>query len=495
MYSFKPQEVHCLTLVTSESCNLNCSYCEIAKSANQYYNKEQAKKVKLSLADGTFLKNIKDIFSRLEIHPKQINHIDFWGQEPTLTLNEISNLMPELLNYFFNCNHLMFSTNMVQYPERILNFIKVIENNYKGVDKFTLDIQMSFDGYENTKMFRKIDPNIILDNVEYLIRELNKENFEKIQILFHFNTVLTAVECEKLNTKEKIKNYWLELDELTKRYNMIITKPFIDFRRYNGIGLESPVHASKKQGEAFANFLKISEELFEETKNPQLLGYEQIMYKMVRSLDVVYAKDYSCYEFIKKLAHCEIDKNFIESISRSLYCGGNVGALKIRYDGTLLHCHNIIHHLTLDSIQKKQGWEYRNLEQFVKHGFFVNGLNGTEDELQNTVYQSRVAQTSSFPFNYSLTVNLMCMLREAGQIHECYNNNDELLLKHALMVTKLGSCWDANLKYMGSGVGIWAGTIRFYCNGALNFTMKYEEDVKTHWEKERENKHKERKNG
>jgi len=35
-----------LTLITSESCNLNCSYCEIAKNSNHQSHLEETLKIK-----------------------------------------------------------------------------------------------------------------------------------------------------------------------------------------------------------------------------------------------------------------------------------------------------------------------------------------------------------------------------------------------------------------------------------------------------------------
>lgn len=499
MYNFDSKAITALVLISSESCNLNCEYCEIAKSANQYYNKEQAKLVKESYTNGVFLNNIKNIFSKLEIEPNNITQLDLWGQEPTLTLDGFNYIFPELYNLLPNINRLMFSTNMVQYYEKILNLIDILEKEIPFNKKILLDIQVSFDGYENTLLFRKINPDIILNNLENLIRQINEKKLEKVDVHFHFNTVLTAKECEeKLNNKEAIKKYWLDLDDLTKRYNLIITNPSLRFRRYNGIGLEAPVHASQSQGKALAYFLKASKELYEENHDPRLKGFEQLVYKLLRPLDVVYNEYDNYYDFLKKLTHYDIDKNFVEKISRSMYCGNGVGALKVRYDGTLVHCHNVIHHITPESLKNKQGWEYRNLEQFAKHKYYPNILTDSKEDFDKYIYQANVIQKSAYPFNYSLTVNLMRMLRDAGQLHECYNNNDELLLKHALIAVRIGTCWDGNVKYLGSGVGNWVGSIRFICNGALNYLVDYEEEfIKNQIEqrKERRKKKEERKNG
>jgi sulfatase maturation enzyme AslB (radical SAM superfamily) len=54
---------HCtsLTLISSESCNLNCSYCVMANNINKKEHLKEAEKVKQSFIDGTFLLNLKNI--------------------------------------------------------------------------------------------------------------------------------------------------------------------------------------------------------------------------------------------------------------------------------------------------------------------------------------------------------------------------------------------------------------------------------------------------
>ena len=44
-----------LVLFTSESCNLNCSYCDISKHLDSNYHKQEANKVKESLLNGQYI--------------------------------------------------------------------------------------------------------------------------------------------------------------------------------------------------------------------------------------------------------------------------------------------------------------------------------------------------------------------------------------------------------------------------------------------------------
>ena len=61
-YSFSLRDCSNLTLITSETCNLKCSYCNMAKSAHEYKTTE-TENIKKALKDGTYLNNIKTIFN------------------------------------------------------------------------------------------------------------------------------------------------------------------------------------------------------------------------------------------------------------------------------------------------------------------------------------------------------------------------------------------------------------------------------------------------
>ena len=110
-----------LVLFTSESCNLSCSYCDMAQHINKKCHVTEAKKVKESLINGQYLNTLKTAFNRLEINPKNIEHIEFWGQEPTLTLNEMCEFFPKLYELCPNINNVFFSTNGVSFIDSIIN--------------------------------------------------------------------------------------------------------------------------------------------------------------------------------------------------------------------------------------------------------------------------------------------------------------------------------------------------------------------------------------
>ena len=50
--------IRALTLITSESCNLNCAYCKIAETSNILHTGE-VKKLRQSFETGEYLNNIE----------------------------------------------------------------------------------------------------------------------------------------------------------------------------------------------------------------------------------------------------------------------------------------------------------------------------------------------------------------------------------------------------------------------------------------------------
>lgn len=67
-----------LSIITSCGCNLNCSYCRIAQSANKKTAQLQKNTIQ-ALEDGTFLANINKVLNRLNQSTTQISNLAFWG--------------------------------------------------------------------------------------------------------------------------------------------------------------------------------------------------------------------------------------------------------------------------------------------------------------------------------------------------------------------------------------------------------------------------------
>ena len=96
-----------VTFISSESCNLNCSYCEIAKNASPSHLAE-AEKVREALGSGIYFNRYRELFANYHIDVDQINRIELWGQEPTLTLNEFASQVPDIFDWLKKAKTLFF---------------------------------------------------------------------------------------------------------------------------------------------------------------------------------------------------------------------------------------------------------------------------------------------------------------------------------------------------------------------------------------------------
>jgi hypothetical protein len=65
------------------------------------------------------------------------------------------------------------------------------------------------------------------------------------------------------------------------------------------------------------------------------------------------------------------------------------------------------------------------------------------------------------------------LLINANQIDESYKNNEEKILRHAMLINTAACCPEANLNITGSLYGQDIGKIRLLCNGFLDIMDEY----------------------
>ncbi|GAI97968.1 unnamed protein product, partial [marine sediment metagenome] len=75
-----------------------------------------------------------------EIYGDGLKTLGFWGTEPTLTLDLIQPLLPQLTRVFPKLNEMSFSTSMIAF-EPIVRFIEALQGY--GIK---LKVQVSLDG-------------------------------------------------------------------------------------------------------------------------------------------------------------------------------------------------------------------------------------------------------------------------------------------------------------------------------------------------------------
>ena len=121
------ENIKTLTLISSCGCNLQCNYCLIGRSANEGSAQLQLNTMQ-ALDDGSFLENTKKAFDKLEVPYSQISKIELWGQEPTLTLHLLTKHLEDWFATYPSVTNMMFSTNTMAYPERIIDFVLKLDS-------------------------------------------------------------------------------------------------------------------------------------------------------------------------------------------------------------------------------------------------------------------------------------------------------------------------------------------------------------------------------
>lgn len=478
------KHVRTLTFISSESCNLNCKYCEIAKDATISHHAE-AIKVKESLKNGTFLTNCEKIFYDYNIDPLQIDTFDLWGQEPTLTLDALTTQMSQLLDWFKNCRVIFFSTNGMAYPERIVDFIKTINNymNLKNIDReLHIEIQFSLDGIGEDITARGADANIIKQNILYILHELNNYKlYHTLNVLFVFHGVLT-LDIMKNGLKNGIEKHWYEIDDfindiyLENKNNLVSIIPKISS------AFQTPVNATQEEGKIVAKYLDKCVKLVGSFKRSSLSqtnilnlytnpikkrdGAPETREDIINGIFDIYNYDY----------WQDTDSEIIIS---KFGCSTGDGSLKLRYDGTLLFCQNTIFSLTDEDLQNKYGMKYDIYKFQNKHNYNPNLLTSSKEDIEKFIDRFNAGAHFGVPFMLSQMVNQMYLLLDSHQIDESYQNNPEKILRHASYLIRIVQCWYNQLIETGSIYNKSLGTIRFYCNGALDIIEKFSEEKRS----------------
>lgn len=469
-----------VSLITSCGCNLQCEYCKIAQAVNSNAGKLQAGTIQ-GLQDGSFLENCQKVFNKLEQSPAQVTSMDFWGQEPTLTLHLIAEHIKDWFEVFPNWIYCSFSTNTVAHMDRLITFFKACDE--AATHEFHINVQLSYDGDYSTNNLRGASSSVIHDNLVYLYNELNKITFNNITIRFNNHGVLSFDLLKKLQTVEDIFNYTLHLyqwgDEFVNlnRNSKVEVTPGVD------ISLEAPAMASTEDGLRLANFFTLSERI-----NPQdYLKYfpkwrmENIPYPPHISLCLSYGAPLdgieatlhrefnimSLSDAIERMA-CDhrLKTDIMSKFNRIMYCGNGVHELKIMYDGTLINCQNHIFDTQTEFLKDNGDLESSVKKALAEHKYFINPLTDDDDTIRRYFHLFDMCKNGCLEFMIKSTATLMRYCVETRQIDGMYLNK-ELLIKTALLVSVFNCCSYNNQMTTGSIFLRHTGFIRAMCNGFL----------------------------
>lgn len=464
-----------LVFISSEQCNLNCKYCYIAntkKDELNYYHQEH-NNITQAFKDKSYINNYIEGLRRLNYNLNQIKSVSLWGQEPTINLDSFMENFDYLYENFPNIEQLIFSTNGVNFIEKIYDAAIIID---QIVDKpFKMAIQFSIDGKEYTKINRGIKVEIILNNIKNLISKINNYNFKYINFRFHFHNVVGKNIFTSLNTQEEIDKYWEELNNYGIEMNKYIINQRIDFSTLCMPALENPVQACQEDGIKLYNFI------YKSMIGKGRENIECCFSAILNPLEFFFEKNLKIFDLLKIVQNIGLNKVEEESIfhnlSRNCGCNPQSACIKMNYDGKLMYCQNTMFKQRFEDFgEENSDIHFKTLLQKKR---YVNLLTDDIKEIDKYFKFYDIYSTQAFGIKLTNTLHLMIWLSKLKLIKPEYEKDQNKLLKHAFMCALLQSCPHNDIIETGSIYGRSIDLIKLYCNGVLDlceyFILKEEE--------------------
>ena len=479
-----------LSLITSCGCNLNCEYCWIAQSVNEISPKMQRENIQ-ALQDGTFIKNVRDVLYRMGQSPLTIESIAFWGQEPTLTLQYITEHFEDWYDLFPNWKHCGFSTNTVAHLDRIIDFFEKIDSVV--TQRFDFQIQFSYDGDYATDNLRGVSSSIIHDNLVQFFNRLNGIHFKNIRIRLNFHAVFSMEILNKLNGS---------IDEMLK-YNDHLQKWGIEFYHMNqnrdveimpkvDIALENPVNASTLQGIQLHNIIQTMSRLdvysifkdnFKALNNsdiqlePFSTDLLELFDQTFMSIEMMLKDLYPQFPNFESLVEAMGTDRFLkeevfQTMNDMIYCGNGVGEFKIRYDGMLVNCQNHMYETDSQYIKDDGTIKSSIKKSLAKKHYFINPLIATDEEIEQYLYLFETNKRYCLEFMVKNVITLMELMLKTGQISGSYLNSLHLI-KTAILISICNCCSYNNQVMTGSLYLRHGGWIRLLCNGVMDDCINF----------------------
>ena len=244
-------------ILTTGKCPLNCKYCYIPKS--KYMNRIHADLIEY-LAQGTYVEELKSLGN--------IKYLGFWGTEPTLTLDLLTNLLPSLIKTFPQLKEISFSTSMMTNTQVILKFAQAL----KGT-KIKLNVQMSLDGpaWITDKNRIKGAATVVPENFFNLVKDLNKSKSCAVEFKWKSTHNIDNMKIF-INDPNKVHEYIGYFESLAWEFRRINRRKSIALATNSYIpSLVVPGKYTRNDGKIFLQYLKVLHSMnFETTYTSRL---------------------------------------------------------------------------------------------------------------------------------------------------------------------------------------------------------------------------------
>lgn len=467
----KSVDTGCITLVAAAGCNLSCEYCHICGTQNQYSG-ELLKDIIQSIEDGSYIKNIYTVLNRLEQLPSNIEYLAIWGQEPTIMMPHLTAHINEWLDAFPNIKDIFFSTNGMNSPKIIFEFIKAIDNYAKHDIK--IGIQWSYDGSYGTQIARGADAPLVVQHIIEFNQLLNNYNLKHVNIDGNLHGVLSYQLMKEVNTLDKMHEFLQGLDDFCEvvhsnwNNKKVQWVPNVTTQYVNG------TYSTTEEGLLFTSFCQLFRRAIKQKNYNQ---YRWIDNDMI--LEILGSMPHEIIDELNRFNFTSVD-DYIDFIyntkdcsarySETPYCGAYLSDLKIMYDGSVTTCQNYIYDLYMDKDNLPSTISAQSRKNYVeKHTHLLNFITATDDEIQKFInHHNSLIFQGTWKSMMHMVANMIYLMAECGEVDPNYLKDMKKLRRHAFYVSILCTCLYNIMYITGSTIVRSTGDIRQMCNGILD---------------------------
>lgn len=463
-------DIHKISLLSAIGCNLQCKYCNIDKTLNNSVSTILNNTIE-ALKDGSYLNNIISILNKFDQPIKNIESIEIWGQEPTMTLMYLADKWEDWANSFINLDRIFFSTNGMANIDSIIYFIKQVDKYSKR--QLVLNIQVSYDGEKSTNEIRGANSNIIKENISALILFLNSYQFKNIKVDIFFHGVLSNYLAKQLNDFNKLEEYINEIDIFLNDLRSISMNKFVSIGTMT-LQNENGGEYTTEDGVILAEIMRKLDYI----KNSKQTFINE--HQCPISLDIIGGVS----EII--LDKFRTDKDIINQFILNpnehtfcTFCAPLVGDLKVMYDGTIVSCQNAIYDIfgiEEDKVEKNIR-NYARISEY-KHNHLFNPLTASDEIIDTYInYVEKSMHNGVGQFMLSTLANYIYIMAKTGQVSSSYLTDFEKIKRHAFYLTNINTCYYNLVVLSGSAFTRNTSDIRLFCNGVLDLLDKDIEDI------------------
>lgn len=438
------EKVVSISVITSSTCNLNCSFCYLHK--NQAY-KEYHKLLKEAWQDGSYVNNVKLTIEKMGNNLNDIREIHFWGGETLIEIDTIAKNVPSFYNIFPNLKSWHMSTNWVINIDNYFNFLKIIDQC--ASQPTDIIVQVSIDGppgpcsdqAHNGWEFYK-------NNFNKFLSLMNSHKFKYVHVRFHFKSTLSKdLYIKEFSTYEGIASYMKYMKNFISEIEEQCISRSVDIRENFTIpSLARPHIYSKEEGEKIRDIMYRWEEValreFPEERIPFMYGMS------------------------------EFNKDLI-LFNSNIECGEFVDRYTITFDGTIVECSGVF--IDYYEPYQKELLKEGNLKLYeqalinAKHSF--NPIMATSEEIEKWKWRIQQGYRNNSLTYMSLMMGVAKELCASKQIPSYYEDIDTLFY-HLQTFQNSNGCSKENFQTTGIPYLTSVGNIREYFNGVVDYGFK-----------------------